>query len=133
MSPEANATARAVIVVEDDPGVRKAMSRMLSVGGYAALAFASAEELLRLPALPRAICMVCDVQLPRMDGFALYARLEAAGPVPPVLFITAWEDATTRTRAAEGPTRHFLTKPFSGRALLEAVARLSASAGDPRR
>src|SRR4051812_7254508 len=116
-----------VLVVEDDPGVRKAMSRMLAAGGYAPLAFGSAEEVLGLASMPIAVCMVFDVQLPQMDGFSLYDRLEAAGPVPPGLFITAWEDAGTCTRAAEGPTRLFLPKPFTGRALLETIARLTAA------
>jgi FixJ family two-component response regulator len=116
-----------VTVVEDDAGLNRAMSRILKVGGYEPLTFASAEEMLQSPEARIATCLVLDLQLPGMGGFALYDMLCELGPGIPVVFITAYEEADTRTRVCEGPRRAFLAKPFTGQALLETVGRLAAA------
>ena len=130
---KADAPRPAVIVVEDDPGMRKAVERMLRIAGYDPLVFGSAEELLVLPELPPVQCMVLDVQLPGLDGFALYERLERRGAAPPVVFVTAWEEPGTRARAAAGGGREFLAKPYTGSTLLATLARLRGLAADETR
>ena len=116
-----SAEPRIVIVVEDDASLGAAMSRILRLAGYTPALFPSAEELLEKRDSLDALCLVLDIQLPGIDGFALHDRLRARGDALPVIFITAFEDAETRARAAEGPGRAFLGKPFSGHALLDAV------------
>src|SRR5262245_58939249 len=116
--------ANSVIVVEDDAGMSAAMARMLRVAGYTPVTFASAEELLASNALADAFCMVIDVQLPGLSGFALHDRLVAAGRAPPVIFITAFDEPEPRARSADGGAVAFLTKPFSGHALVEVVRRV---------
>ncbi len=73
------------------------------------------------------MCLIIDLQLPGLNGFGLRERLAAAGPLPPVIFISAFDEPETRVQAAELGAQ-FLTKPFSGRALLEAI-RKSAPVG----
>ena len=119
-----SAEPRIVIVVEDDASLGAAMSRILRLAGYTPAHYPSAEALLEKHDGVDATCLVLDLQLPQMDGFTLHERLCARGPVPPVIFITAFEDPETRARAAEGPGRGFLPKPFSGHALLDAIRRV---------
>ncbi len=112
-----------VVVVEDDPSIRRAMERMLRLAGFKAAIFGSAEELLESGKTPgTALCMIIDVQLPGMNGFALRERLIEGGRAPPVIFMTAFDDEATRARVAEAGALGFLSKPFTGDALLATIS-----------
>jgi len=115
-----------VIVVEDDPGMRQAMIRILGLGGFEPVAYASAEELLAAPSSEPALCMILDVQLPGLNGFALHERLVALGRARPAIFISAFEESDARAQATQAGAA-FLPKPFSGHALLDSVRRLAAA------
>jgi len=113
-----------VIVVEDDPGMRQAMIRILGLGGFEPVAYASAEDLLAANHTV-AMCMIIDVQLPGLSGFALHERLVSIGHARPAIFISAFEETEARANANKAGAT-FLPKPFSGHALLETVRRLAA-------
>jgi FixJ family two-component response regulator len=116
---------KVVIVVEDDRSMSQAMERVLRLGGLAPVMFASAEDFLESVRENLAACMVIDVQLPGLNGIALRDRLARAGPMPPVIFITAFDNPEVRAQASRGGPCAFLSKPFSGTALLETVRGLS--------
>jgi FixJ family two-component response regulator len=109
-----------VIMIEDDPSMCQALVRILRLGGFVPMAYVSAEEFLRDAREPSAVCMIVDVRLPGMDGFALIDHLAARGSIPPVIFITAFEEPGARAQAAKTGAA-FLAKPFSGREILETV------------
>jgi DNA-binding response OmpR family regulator len=110
-----------IVIVEDDASMSQAIGRILRAGGFEAVAFASAEAALEGDAIAKADCLVLDIHLPRMSGFELYRRLIQVGERPPVVFITAHDEPTVRELAEEMAAASYLPKPFSGRALLEAV------------
>jgi FixJ family two-component response regulator len=112
-----------VVVVEDDASMRQALERILNAAGYAAVAFASAEAALAASAPCKAGCLVLDVRLPGMSGFDLYRRVTAGGGQVPAVFITAHDETAVREQAEGLGATGYLSKPFSGRALLDAVAR----------
>jgi FixJ family two-component response regulator len=118
--------SNSVVVVEDDPSMSQAMARMLRVSGLIPVMFSSAEELLESDEHEGAMCLIIDVQLPGLNGFALRDRLHAAGDMPPVIFITAFDDADTRALAERPGTVAFLSKPFSGQALIQALRRIKS-------
>src|SRR5262249_181551 len=64
-----------VAVVEDDESLREAMGHLLRLLGYAAAAFASAEEFLKSDLLGNTACLITDVHLPGMSGVELQSRL----------------------------------------------------------
>ncbi len=115
-----------VVLVEDDGGMRKAVTRMLTGAGYCVRAFDSAEAL--LDALAGAAlwdgssCLVCDVRLPGASGLELHRRIATRGAMPPWIFITAHDDQIVREQT-ERAAATFLLKPFQGRALLALVER----------
>ncbi len=111
---------RTVVVVEDDASMSQAMERILRLAGFASSTFASAEQLIASRAAADAACLIIDVQLPGQNGFGLCERLAAAGALPPVIFISAFDEPDTRAQA-QGLGAAFLTKPFSGRTLLETI------------
>lgn len=108
-------------VVDDDVGVRRALTRLLGSAGFHVNTFASAEEYL-VSATPADVdCLVIDVYLAEMNGFELYATLAAAGPVPPTVFVTAHDEAVEAARLSRG-TVTCLRKPVEGDTLFEAIA-----------
>jgi FixJ family two-component response regulator len=112
-----------ICVVDDDLSLLRALQRLLRAGGFDVATFSSAEEFLEWPGRARAACLVLDVHLGGLDGFALQERLVASGCRIPVLFITALDDAATRERARLAGAVEYLRKPFDDESLLGAVHR----------
>jgi FixJ family two-component response regulator len=110
----------AIAIVEDDAGLREALTRMLKTAGFEARGFCSAEALLE-DAPASVACLVADVHLPGVSGLELQRHLIAAGHARPVVFITAHDTPAARKEADELHAVAFLTKPFEGRLLLGAV------------
>lgn len=113
-----------IALVDDDLSVRRSLPRLLRSAGYEALAFASAHELLDYEHLQRVSCFVLDIHLGRTTGFELLEKLRAAGSKAPAIFITAYDDDTSRERARALDAAGFLRKPFDGSALLDVIARV---------
>jgi FixJ family two-component response regulator len=109
-----------VFVVDDDPSVRRGLTRLLRSGGLNAEAFASAEDFLRRAACDCPCCLVLDVRMPGMTGLELQQRLAQRARIP-IVFITAHDDPETRGRAMDAGALDYLTKPFEDEALLDAV------------
>lgn len=119
--------ARPVVVVEDDTSVSSALTRILRLAGGEPVVFPSAEAFLDSGDPWNASCLIIDVQLPGLDGFALCEKLASARPLPPVIFMTAFDEPEARARAAAVGAYAFLTKPFSGRSLLDVIEQATGS------
>ena len=117
-------------VVDDEESVRKALGRLLTAAGFDVRTFASGEEFLRSTRERRPDCIVLDVRMPHVDGFAvLDAMMQAALP-PPVLMITGDDSADYRSRALSRGASAFLRKPVDDVVLLEAIGRALKRVGD---
>src|SRR6185436_745431 len=95
-----NASDAIVFVVDDDPSVRRGLSRLLRSGGYAVETFGSASEFLesgRQGQCPA--CVVLDVQLPGLTGPELQEKLHAAGSNMAIVFISAHGDIPMTVQA----------------------------------
>jgi FixJ family two-component response regulator len=109
-----------VFVVDDDPSVRRSTERLLRAAGLTVQTFSSAREFLHhKPEGPG--CLVLDVRMPGLSGMDLQRELVQAGIRIPIIFITAHGDIPMSVRAMKAGAVEFLTKPFRGRSLLEAV------------
>jgi FixJ family two-component response regulator len=120
MNDTASKTLR-ITLVDDDTSVRSAVSRLLRSNNYACKAYESAESALADPGFTTGDCLVLDVQLSGMNGFALRDRLREMGSPTPCLFITAHpETASAEWQQAVGDSP-CLTKPFEESQLLAAI------------
>ena len=108
-------------VVDDDESVRESLPDLLSEFGFAARAFASAEEFLSSEIVGRTKCLILDVAMPGMTGLDLQQELRRRGHEIPIIFITAQRDETIREQALKQGAVKFLYKPFSDTSLLEAL------------
>jgi FixJ family two-component response regulator len=111
-----------VAVVDDDKSVRESLPDLLRESGYAAQAFASAQELLDSGELVRVGCLILDITMPGMSGPDLHQELRRRGRAVPVVFITAAGDRTVRTRLLAQGAVDCLFKPFSETAILAAIS-----------
>ena len=111
-----------VAVVDDDESVRESLPDLLRESGYAAEAFASAQELLNSGELVRIGCLILDIAMPGMTGPELQQELRRRGQAVPVVFITAASDKTMRPRLLEQGAVDCLFKPFSENAILAAIS-----------
>jgi FixJ family two-component response regulator len=83
--------------------------------------YASPAELLCCDRTEEAGCLLLDIQLPGMDGFALHERVVEAGHGSPVIFITAHASESSRNKASAVDAVAFLEKPFDDQALFDAI------------
>ena len=111
-----------VSVVDDDESVRESLPDLLRELGFAAEAFASAEEFLASDRVDQTRCLILDIALPGMSGPDLQRELKRRGQEIPIIFITASTDQTVRPRLLEQGAIECLFKPFSDTALLEALS-----------
>ncbi len=121
-----------IAVVDDDDGVRLALTRLLRASGFATASYRSGEEYLDGGAVRHADCLVLDIQLGGMTGFDLYRRLAERGAPPPVIFVTGHDSPANRQRALEAGSVAFLRKPVPADDLLDAVGRALATGAADR-
>jgi FixJ family two-component response regulator len=112
-----------VVIVDDDPGVRKALQGLLSVFGYAAIGFDSAEAFLGAAATTNADCLLVDVELRDISGVELGRRLLEASCKLPIIFMASTDDEIARSRATKQGCIAYLRKPFSSEVLIEAIGK----------
>lgn len=110
-----------VVVIEDDESYRTALQRLLKSASLSMQSFASAEAFLNSGQQNKTGCLITDIRMPGMSGLELQAKLNADHCPIPTIFITAHGDEKMRLQAMRGGAVKFLTKPFDGEVLLEAV------------
>jgi len=110
-----------VIVIDDDPSLRKAIDRLLRSVDLRVALFESAQEFLQSERPDAPSCIVLDVRLPGQGGLNLQRHLAAADIHIPIIFITAHGDIPMSVRAMKAGAVEFLTKPFHDQDLLDAI------------
>jgi len=110
-----------VFVVDDDPSLRTAVSRLIGSVGLPVRTFGSADEFLTHVDLSRPGCVVLDVRMPGASGLDLQDRLVTGGYTLPVIFVSAHADVALTVRAMRAGALQVFTKPFDDQALLDAI------------
>jgi FixJ family two-component response regulator len=122
-----------VLIVDDDPAVRKSLARLIRTAGYEVEVFASAREFLARPPQDRPCCLVLDVRMPGLTGLELQAALATAGRRMSIVFISGYGDIRMSVKAMQGGATDFLTKPVNDRDLLDAIERAVTKADQAHR
>jgi FixJ family two-component response regulator len=110
-----------VYIVDDEPGMRKALCRLLRAEGFDARAFASPCEFLAGYDAETTACLLLDVAMPELDGMEFQQILAQRGLQIPIVFLTAHGDIPMSVRAVKAGATDFLTKPVNDADLLRAV------------
>jgi two-component system, LuxR family, response regulator FixJ len=118
---EGDVHAPTVYVVDDDDGMRRALSLLLNTVGYRAAAFASPKEFLDKFRPDTAGCLVLDIRMPGMSGLELQQHLNRIGSMLPVIFITGHGDVPMAVQAMKQGAFEFVQKPFRDQDLLDRI------------
>jgi FixJ family two-component response regulator len=110
-----------VAVVDDDQSVRESLPDLLREFGFEAQAFASAEDFLASDLLEPTQCLILEVAMPTMSGLDLQHELRVRKHAVPIVFITAQSNETIRPRVLANGAVECLFKPFSEKALRDAL------------
>jgi len=122
-----------VYVVDDDPGVRQMIGRMVRSVGLRAETFTCVKEFLDQYDPKDAGCLVLDVRMPGMSGLELQERLAAMNAHLPIVFITGHGTIPMSVRAMKRGAVDFIEKPFDDQVLLDAIHAALAKDEERRR
>ena len=115
-------TRKRVLVVEDEPDLRRTLDKVLTVAGFAVLLAADGRTGLRAVHAEKPDALVLDIGLPGLDGWQVLARVRDLSDVP-VLLLTAHGAEAEKVRGLRAGADDYLTKPFGN---AELVARVQA-------
>ncbi len=115
-------TPSLVLVVEDDPSIRRGLVDALTYGGYEVCATEDGLDALELAQQRTPDLVLLDVMLPGADGFEVLERLMRTHPGLPVIMVTARGAEEDRVAGLTRGADDYVVKPFSAKELLARVA-----------
>jgi two-component system response regulator FixJ len=110
-----------VFLIDDDPGVRDALTLLLSLKGLSTQPFATADSFIEAYRSERAGCVLTDLRMPGMTGLELQAALAARHIEVPLVVLTAHGDVATARAALKNGAFDFLEKPVDDAQLVEVL------------
>lgn len=111
-----------ITIIDDDAGIRDAVSDLLDSVGIEAVSFASAREALAAPQSDRPGCFILDVRMPGGSGLDLQRQIGTdRARAKPIIFLTGHGDIPMSVQAMKAGAVDFLTKPFRDQTLLDAI------------
>src|SRR5262249_28516287 len=119
-----------ILVVDDEPAVRRALERALKLDSYDVELAADGREALDHLADNPADAVILDVMMPGIDGLEVCRRMRAAGDRTPILMLTARDAIDDRVNGLEVGADDYLVKPFALRELQARLRALLRRAGD---
>lgn len=120
-----------ILLVEDEPSVRRSLQLLLHAQGYDIRSYASSAALIADPLVDEAICLVTDYRMPEMDGLEVLHSLRARGWQQPAILVTAYGSPDLVERAMKEGFALVIEKPLREHSLADAVARLTAPPPSP--
>lgn len=120
-----------VLVVDDDPPIRRMLERTFTAEGYRVATAADGAE--ALIAIERSVpdLLVLDVAMPGVDGLAVCRRLRSRGLGLPILLLTARDAVPDRVAGLDAGADDYLVKPFASTELLARARALLRRGSDP--
>jgi FixJ family two-component response regulator len=110
-----------ICVVDDDPSVRKALSRLLASEGWEVRCFESGEQFLAYASGHIVPLVILDLWMPGLNGLEVQTMMNELSPRSRVIFMTARDDNSLRSAAKKGGATDFFLKPFDDEDLLRAM------------
>ncbi len=114
-------TGAIIAVVDDDPSILKSLEDLLESADYTVLVFASAAAMLESGCLAKIDCVISDIDMPVMDGFALAKAVHEARPKLPIVLVTGHPEMLDRLPPMEARQNLVFKKPFDGEEMLVAI------------
>jgi len=119
--PKDNKRKPVVYIVDDDDGMRRALTVLISTVGYNPIPFAKPTEFLAKYDPSQPSCLVLDVRMPEMSGLEVQQQLNKAGSMLPVILISGHGDIPMAVQAMKDGAFDFLQKPFRDQELIDRI------------
>ncbi|MDO8675390.1 MAG: response regulator [Candidatus Omnitrophota bacterium] len=116
-----NSQSAIIYVVDDDVSVCRALGLLLRSHGFKVETFTDAAGFLAFKHPKAPSCLVLDIRLPNINGFALQEAMTRRGIATPIIFITGYGDIPMSVKAMKAGAIDFLSKPFTEKKLLNAI------------
>ena len=132
-----NQPTATLLVVDDEPAVRRVLSMRLQLSGYRVVCAEDGEQALELFASEQPDLVVLDVMMPKLDGFAVCRRLRAESAVP-IVFLSSLDAIAEKVAGLDLGADDYISKPFSPKELEARISRILGRVGrgtasqDPR-
>ncbi|MBY0339907.1 MAG: sigma 54-interacting transcriptional regulator [Rhodocyclaceae bacterium] len=114
--------ANYLLLVDDDPDLLRLLAIRLEAAGYRIETASNGQEALARASVERPALVITDMQMPGMDGSALFDALRVQHPLLPVIILTAHGSIPDAVAATQRGVFGYLTKPYEPKALLDLVA-----------
>lgn len=123
--------SEAILVVDDDPPIRRMLARTLAADGY--VVEVAADGGTALAAVERAVpdILLLDVSMPGLDGLHVCRRLRSKGFSFPILLLTARDALTERVEGLDAGADDYVVKPFEPEELLARIRALLRRGKEP--
>ena len=119
--PKDTKRKQTVYIVDDDDGMRRALTVLITTVGYQPVAYAKPSEFLAKYDRSQPSCLVLDVRMPEMSGLEVQQQLNRAGSMLPVILISGHGDIPMAVQAMKDGAFDFLQKPFRDQDLLDRI------------
>ncbi len=113
-----------ILVIEDEELIRQGLRDLLEINGHTVLAAVDGAEGVKLAESRPPDLILCDINMPKMDGYQTITEIQKRPPCRdiPFIFLTAMGDRAAQRRGMAMGADDYITKPFTERELLEAIA-----------
>ena len=116
-----------VLVVDDEPPMRRLLARWLEAWGYAVKEAGTATEALETLTAEPASIVLCDIKMPEHDGLWLVERVRARWPKTAIIMTTGVQDVQTVIKTRQEGVVDYVTKPVGRELLSQALCRAAAT------
>jgi len=110
-----------IYVVDDDESVCRSVGLLLKAHGYKVQTFTCAADFLAFKHPKVLSCLILDIRIPHINGFALQELMAEQGILTPVIFISGYGNIPMSVKAMKAGAIDFLPKPFTSKELLNAI------------
>jgi two-component system response regulator MprA len=121
-----------ILVVDDDPPLRRMLERTLAAEGFDVASAADGGAALVAAERSAPDVIVLDVAMPDLDGLAVCRRLRSKGLPTPILMLTARDAVPDRVAGLEAGADDYLVKPFAVQELIARIRALTRRHADPQ-
>jgi len=122
---------QSILVVDDEPEMREALSHCLAQGGYSVVAASNGIEALHKFEEEKFDAVITDLKMPDFSGMALLEEVKKISSGVPVILITAYGTIDNAVEAMKQGATDYILKPFSSEVLRATVEKACKNAGSP--
>ena len=119
-----------ILIVDDEPGLRSGLSKILALQGYRALEASTSAEARRIMASAEVHLVLLDLKLGGEDGLPLLRSLKAEEPAVPIIIITGHGDVASAVQCMQAGATNYISKPIDNALLLSVLDKERSALSD---